>query len=114
MQGDEDSEADSTLEVAPPMAQAVPWRVTSVEPLPAFRLRVCFADGTQGEVELGEFLASTRVNGTVFESLRDPALFAGASVAQGAVQWPNGADLAPDAMYDAIRSQGRWVISAES
>ena len=28
----------------------------------------------------------------------------------GAVQWPNGADLAPDAMYDEIRANGRWVL----
>jgi hypothetical protein len=28
----------------------------------------------------------------------------------GAIQWPNGADLAPDAMYDAIRQSGLWVL----
>jgi hypothetical protein len=27
-----------------------------------------------------------------------------------AVQWPNGADLAPDAMHDAIRERGAWVV----
>jgi len=28
----------------------------------------------------------------------------------GVVQWPNGGDLAPDAMYDAIRESGVWVL----
>jgi len=26
------------------------------------------------------------------------------------VAWPNGADLAPDAMWDAIRAHGYWVV----
>ena len=46
------------------------------------------------------FLASPAVEGTVFEPLRDPAEFAKARIEMGAVQWPNGADLAPDAMYE--------------
>lgn len=40
----------------------------------------------------------------------DETTFASASVVLGAVTWPNGADLAPDAMYDAIRERGRCVI----
>jgi hypothetical protein len=41
-----------------------------------------------------------------FEPLRDPLLFARARVDEyGAVCWPNGADLAPDALYRTISSQ---------
>ncbi len=39
-------------------------------------------------------------------------MFAEARVALGAVQWPNGVDLAPDAMYEAIRESGvygTWI-----
>ena len=36
--------------------------------------------------------------------------FRQAQAAEGVVRWPNGADLAPDAMYDAIRAAGRWVV----
>lgn len=53
-----------------------------------------------------EFLSSSEADGTVFEALRDPAVFAGARIVMGVVQWPSGADLAPDAMYDAIRESG--------
>jgi hypothetical protein len=56
------------------------------------------------------FLSGRKVDGTVFEPLRDPELFAEARVAMGAVQWPNGADLAPDAMYDAIRESGVCLL----
>jgi len=55
------------------------------------------------------FLADPRTEGTVFEPLRGREAFAQAQVVMRAVQWPNGADLAPDAMYDAIRQNGRWA-----
>lgn len=80
--------------------------------LSGLRIRVAFVDGTEGEVDLEEFLRSPRVTGTLFEALRDPALFAQARVVGGVVCWPNGADLAPDAMYDAIRATGMWVVHA--
>jgi len=56
------------------------------------------------------FLSDSNIDGTIFGPLRDPAIFAQAQVVLGAVQWPNGADLAPDAMYDAIRERGVWVL----
>ncbi|MGH7784772.1 MAG: DUF2442 domain-containing protein [Candidatus Binatia bacterium] len=92
------------------MKHTVPWRVTSVTALPDARLQVTFVDGTAGEVHMKSFLSNLNVDDTIFEALRDPAVFAQAQVVLGAVQWPNGADLAPDAMYDAIRERGVWVL----
>lgn len=80
----------------------------TAEAVPGHRLRVKFVDGTSGEVDLSSLLAR-RDLGSVFEPLRDEAFFARVRVAYGAVEWPNGADLAPDAMSDAIREHGRWV-----
>ena len=74
------------------------------------RLRVAFVDGVTGDVDMRSFLGDPRIDGTVFEPLRDPAVFAQARVVLGAIQWPNGADLAPDAMYDAIREYSVWVL----
>jgi len=71
---------------------------------------VAFVDGTTGEVHMSSFLNDPKVAGTVFEPLRDPAVFAQAQIVLGAIQWPSGADLAPDAMYDAIREHGVWVL----
>jgi hypothetical protein len=84
--------------------------LTSVTALPDARLHVKFVDGTSGEVHLAVFLNSPTINNTIFERLRDPEIFNQAQIVLGAVQWPNGADLAPDAMYDAIREHGLWVL----
>ena len=104
------AEADRAPEVAPEIRHTVPWRVTAVAALPGFRLRVTFVDGTDGEVELGSFLQRRETANGVFAPLRDPEVFAQARVALGAVEWPGGPDLAPDAMYDAIREHGKWLL----
>jgi hypothetical protein len=110
MQPNANTKANRTAEVKPAIKHMVSWRVASVTALPDARLRVTFVDSTSGEVEMSAFLRSSALDGTLFEELRDPAIFAHAQVVLGAVQWPNGADLAPDAMYDAIRERGIWVL----
>jgi uncharacterized protein DUF2442 len=87
-----------------------PWRVTLVTVLLDAQLEVTFVDGTTGKVDMRNFLSRPTVDGRVFETLRDPALFAEARVVMCAVQWPNGVDLAPDAMYDGIQESGVWVL----
>jgi hypothetical protein len=73
-------------------------RVVKVTALPQYRLRVEFADGVAGEVEI-----FPRLSGPVFEPLRDEAVFRQVTIDEyGAVCWPNGPDLAPDAMYSRI------------
>ena len=110
MQSTENPESNRTSEVEPPIWHTVPWRVTSVTPLPDSRLSVAFVDGVIGDVDMRLFLSDPKIDGTVFEPLRDPAVFAQARVVLGAIQWPNGADLAPDSMYDAIREYSVWVL----
>ena len=110
MQRTEAPEADSPVGVVPAPQPRAAWRVVTVEPLPDMALRVTFSDGTAGEIRLRDFLQDPGVSGTIFEPLRDPALFRQVRVELGAVTWPNGADLAPDAMYDAVRAHGCWVV----
>ena len=87
----------------------VPWRLLRAQPLPEIRLRVMFVDGTEGVVDMQRFLTSSTVLGTIFEPLRAPQEFGRVRIELGTLVWPNGADLAPDAIYDAIRETGRWV-----
>ena len=110
MQPTQISKANRSPDVEPAIQHVVPWRVVSVTALPDFRLDVTFVDGTTGEVDLRAFLKGAQVKGTVFEPLREPAAFAQVRVVMGAVRWTNGADLAPDAMYDAIKTHGRWIV----
>jgi len=68
-------------------------RVTSVEALDLFRLRLSFDDGSIREVDVEELL-----RGPIFEPLlKDPDLFRSVKVDDevGTVVWPNGADLDP-------------------
>jgi hypothetical protein len=87
-----------------------PWRVVKVQALPAHRLRVRFADGTEGEVDTSR-LVFGRAAG-VFKALRDEKVFVTAFVENGAVTWPNGLDLAPDTMHAEIRTHGRYDVPA--
>jgi hypothetical protein len=78
--------------------------VSEVRVEPGHRSRVRSTDGVEGVVDL-----SAVVGRGVFAPLMDEAVFAGASIDEfGAVCWPNGADLAPDAMHAAMKRHGRW------
>ncbi len=99
---------DSPLAVTPPIQPRMPWRVAAVEALPDFRLHVRFVDGTEGTVDLTVLVHSPAAG--VFASLGDSALFAQVFVEHGAVTWPGEIDLAPDAMYAAIKKTGTWVL----
>lgn len=76
-------------------------RVTKVETRPEYILLVTFDDGVYGEVSMVEQLF-----GPMFEPMKDPEYFAQVCVDEfGAVCWPNGADLCPDALYLQVTDQ---------
>jgi hypothetical protein len=76
--------------------------------MPEFRLRVTFADGLTGMVDMSGIVHSPRAG--VFAQLADPSLFAQVTLEYGAVAWPGDLDLAPDAMYAAIQEHRKWVL----
>ena len=73
---------------------------TEVMPLPNCRLFLRFNNGQSGEVNLAD-----EPDGEVFGALRDPALFATASLqpVMRTVAWANGADLAPEFLIDLMK-----------
>lgn len=83
---------------------SAPYSVRAVEHLGGHRLRLTFADGLVGDVDLAERFAG-RV-GSMFEPLRDVAYFARVVVDDelGTIVWPNGADMAPDVLHQQASS----------
>jgi hypothetical protein len=65
-----------------------------------FIVWVKFEDGSEGEIDL-----SGELYGPVFEPLRDVDYFKLVRVDPelGTIAWPNGADLAPEFLYEKIR-----------
>jgi Protein of unknown function (DUF2442) len=84
-------------------------RVTAVEPLEGFRLRLTFTDGLVREVDL-----SGDLWGPVAEPLQDPAYFRQVRVDPelGTVVWPNGYDLDPDVLHGDHEPVGRPAAHA--
>jgi hypothetical protein len=85
-----------------------PWRVTKVVPLEDFNLNVTFLDGLTGTVSMKGLISNQ--NAGIFAVLRHPDVFNQVSIVYGVVTWPGDIDLAPDAMYDAIRTTGQWIL----
>ncbi|MFL6262610.1 MAG: DUF2442 domain-containing protein [Thermoanaerobaculia bacterium] len=79
------------------MEQHPIYRVTSVEPLGGYRLRVGFDDRSAREIDLG-----TVLEGEIYGPLRDPALFAAVTIDPEVhtLVWPNGADFDPAVLHD--------------
>ncbi len=77
--------------------------VTKVEYRGAYIYHITFDDGLEGDVDFSVYLS----RGPIFESLKNPELFSKATVQGGAIGWPNGADIAPETIYDNLLSAER-------
>jgi hypothetical protein len=70
--------------------------VTGAEYAGGYRLRVEFSDNSAKTIDFHEWL-----EGPVFEPLRDTQYFQRFFIDGGTVAWPNGADVAPETIYEA-------------
>jgi hypothetical protein len=72
-------------------------RITQLELVGRHVLRLAFNTGVRKAVDVLPLL-----DGLIFEPLRDPTFFARAKMdpVTGTAVWPNGADLAPEALFD--------------
>lgn len=89
------------------IASQIPWRVCEVKALPAFKLFVKFEDGTEGWVDMANFLAR---DCGVFKVLRQVEIFNAVQIEYGAVTWPGELDLAPDRMHEELQNSAVYVM----
>lgn len=60
-----------------------------------YRIHLTFNDNTEKTIDFEDWL-----DGPVFEPLRDPQYFQRFFLDGGTVVWPNGADVAPETLYE--------------
>ncbi|MDZ7618923.1 MAG: DUF2442 domain-containing protein [Patescibacteria group bacterium] len=68
--------------------------VTEARHVADHRVLVSFNDGTSAEIDLSDSL-----EGPIFEPLEDVEYFKSFSVIGHTLQWPNGADFAPEYLH---------------
>jgi hypothetical protein len=75
-------------------------RVVEASYIGEYRIHIRFSDGAEGDVDLAEELY-----GEIFEPLRDVATFKKFQIHPEfrTLCWPNGADLAPEFLYEKVR-----------
>ena len=64
-----------------------------------FRIHVAFNDGVESTIDFSQWLS-----GPVFAPLKDPEYFERFFIEGGTVGWPNGADIAPETLYERAKS----------
>jgi Protein of unknown function (DUF2442) len=74
--------------------------VSAVEYLGEYRLWLRFSNGVEGVVDL-----ESELYGEIFQPLRDKTLFQQVYLTSRTVEWPNGADFAPEFLLAQVRTQ---------
>jgi len=83
--------------------------VIRIEYKGGFVYHVVFDDGKSGDMDFSEYVG----RGPVFEPLRDLSFFKKATIEGGTISWPNGADIAPETLYEKISRQQVASLDAQ-
>lgn len=78
------------------------WDMNDIIRVRHVRNYVChveFDDGVSGDIDLAAYLK----RGPVFAALADINLFQQVRIEGGTISWPNGADIAPERIYEMIQ-----------
>lgn len=81
------------------------WDVTTVKPLPGYRIYVEVEGGRKGIFDMTPYL-----DHGVFRELRDEHYFNQVGILWGAVTWPNDQDIAPETLFTELKPGGSEEI----
>jgi hypothetical protein len=74
--------------------------ITQATYIDDYKLSLKFNDGTETTVDL-----ENELNGSVFNPLKDKSKFKKFSIVFNTIEWENGADFAPEYLYELAISQ---------
>ena len=71
--------------------------VVKAKHVSGFIIATRFNNGTEKHVDISQWF-----RGPVFKSLKDPKFFVRFFIEGGTLAWPNGVDIAPESLYEAV------------
>jgi len=83
--------------------------VTDVEYVEDYKLKLTFNNGARGFVNL-----EPELYGEIFEPLRDKSLFKQVFLTSRTIEWPNGADFAPEFLFEIAELLVAPTFSSET
>jgi hypothetical protein len=69
-----------------------------------YKVWIAFDDGLEGEINLEQKLKN---RGGVFAPLQDINYFKNFKIENDTLSWENGADLAPESLYELLKQQNK-------